>query len=75
MNTRHGKLACAWEIKGNTFTANLTIPPNTTASVTLPVTGAITENGQPLAGKPGVLSAEGNRLTLGSGIYQLSATR
>jgi alpha-L-rhamnosidase len=75
MNTRHGKLACAWEIKGNTFTANLTIPPNTTAAVTLPVTGAITENGQPLAGKPGVLSAEGNRLTLGSGIYQLSATR
>ena len=75
MQTRHGRLACAWEIKDGTFAATLTIPPNTTADVTLPGQGTITENGQPLASRPGVISSDGNRATLGSGTYQLEITR
>jgi alpha-L-rhamnosidase len=75
MNTRHGPLACAWKLDGDRFTATLTIPPNTTAEVVLPVNGPITENGQPLAGRPGVISCEGNRAMLGSGTYQLEAPR
>jgi alpha-L-rhamnosidase len=75
MKTRHGPLACAWKLDGDRFTATLTIPPNTTAEVVLPVNGPITENGQPLAGRPGVISCEGNRAMLGSGTYQLEAPR
>jgi alpha-L-rhamnosidase len=75
METRHGRLACAWEIKDGTFTATLTIPPNTTADVTLPGKGPITENGQPLANRPGVISSQDHRATLGSGTYQLEIAR
>lgn len=75
METRHGRLACAWKTDGGKFTATLTIPPNTTADVTLPGSGAITENGQALAGSPGVISSEGNRAVLGSGTYQLEITQ
>lgn len=70
METRHGRLACAWKLDGGKFTAIITIPPNTTAEVILPVSGQVTENGQPLAGRPGVISSNGNRAVLGSGNYQ-----
>ncbi len=36
METRHGKLACSWKIEGGKFLAEITVPPNTTAEVTLP---------------------------------------
>ena len=75
METRHGRLACAWKLDGAKFTATITIPPNTTAEVTLPGKGAITENGQALGGRPGVISSEANRAVLGSGTYQLEITR
>jgi alpha-L-rhamnosidase len=71
METRHGRLACAWAIDGGRFSATLTIPPNTTAEVILPVTGSITENGQPLAGRPGVILSDGSLTVLGSGFYHL----
>jgi alpha-L-rhamnosidase len=71
METRHGKLACAWKLEDGIFTATITIPPNTTAEVVLPVAGPIQEDGSPLGGNPGVLAVEGNRLTLGSGTYRL----
>lgn len=35
--TRHGKVTCAWEINGTTFTANITVPPNASASLSLPI--------------------------------------
>jgi alpha-L-rhamnosidase len=73
METRHGRLACAWAIDGGRFSATLTLPPNTTAEVTLPVTGPITENGQPLAGRPGVISSDGSRAVLGSGTYRVES--
>lgn len=72
METRHGRLACAWKIDDGGFAATITIPPNTTAEVVLPVAGPIEDDGAPLAGRPGVRAVDGNRLTLGSGTYRLS---
>lgn len=36
LHTPYGKVSSAWEIKGETFQLNITIPPNTSAVVTLP---------------------------------------
>ena len=74
MDTRHGKLACAWKINGSKFEVKITVPPNTIGEVTLPVKGEITEGGKPAAGQPGVHNLKGNRFTLGSGIYHFSAS-
>lgn len=74
METRHGKLACAWMIENGKFSVEITIPPNTTADVTLPVKGAITENNVDLILSNGILKHEGNQLTLSSGTYRFSAT-
>lgn len=72
METRHGKLACSWKLDAGTFTAEVTVPPNTIANVTLPVTGEITEGGAAATGRPGIHEVNGNRLTLGSGTYRFS---
>ena len=37
MDTRHGALSCSWKIENSTFTADVVVPPNTTAEITLPV--------------------------------------
>jgi alpha-L-rhamnosidase len=37
--TRHGRAACAWQLDGATFRAEITVPPNSSAEVTLPVAG------------------------------------
>ena len=34
--TRHGRAACAWTLDGKQMKVDVTIPPNTTATVTLP---------------------------------------
>ena len=71
--TRHGKLACSWKIEGGSFHAEITVPPNTTAEVTLPGKGErITERGADVILSKGIRKREGNKLTLGSGIYQFS---
>jgi alpha-L-rhamnosidase len=64
--TRHGELACAWKIENGDFEVRVTIPPNTTADVVLPVEKVV--NLEP----SGVLKEDGNRLTVGSGTYQFS---
>jgi alpha-L-rhamnosidase len=48
----HGPILSHWQREGNRLTLNLTIPPNTTATVHLPGSqpDAVTESGQP-AGK------------------------
>lgn len=74
MMTRHGALACSWRIADGKFHADVTVPPNTTAEIVLPVKGAVTESGAPASSAPGVTKAEGNRLTAGSGIYQFSGS-
>ncbi|MDP4995851.1 MAG: glycoside hydrolase family 78 protein [Akkermansiaceae bacterium] len=73
--TRHGKLACSWKIEDGKFTAEVIVPPNTTAEVTLPVTGEISEGGVSPEGRPGIRSINGNQLELGSGTYHFSGLR
>jgi alpha-L-rhamnosidase len=36
LQTLHGVAESGWRITGNRFTLNVTVPPNTTATVTLP---------------------------------------
>ena len=71
METRHGKLACSWKIEGETFHCEFTVPPNTTAEVTLPVTGPIKEGNADLVLSAGLIEREENQLTFGSGTYRL----
>jgi alpha-L-rhamnosidase len=71
--TRHGKLACGWKIEGGKFLADITVPPNTTTEIILPVHGEITESGSPVSGRPGVQQVDGSRLMIGSGSYHFVA--
>ncbi len=73
METRHGKLACSWKIEGKNFVADIIVPPNTTAEITLPVRGEIREGDVVAKGRPGIHSVDGNHLVVGSGTYHLSA--
>ena len=52
----HGKIISDWRIKGRTFTLNVTIPANTTATVYVPAKDpeSVTESGKPAAGSEGV---------------------
>ncbi|MDE3127603.1 MAG: family 78 glycoside hydrolase catalytic domain, partial [Gemmatimonadota bacterium] len=54
--TPYGRLGSAWRIAGRTFTLDVTVPPNTWASVTLRNTtpDRVREGGRVLAGDPGV---------------------
>jgi alpha-L-rhamnosidase len=70
--TRHGELAIAWKLAGGTFTAEVTIPPNTRAIIDLPVAGPPLAGGQPAAGQPGLTPGPDGRLTAGSGSYSFS---
>jgi alpha-L-rhamnosidase len=73
METRHGALSCSWRIADGVFTAEVVVPPNSTATVVLPVKGDIQESGQPLAGAAGIRGIQGNRFTAGSGRYRFTA--
>lgn len=70
--TRHGMLACSWKIVDGRFHAEVTIPPNTTAEIILPVSGGISEGGAPARGRPGIHWVNGNKILAGSGVYQFS---
>ncbi len=52
----HGKIVSDWKIEGSTFTQNVTIPANTTATVYVPAKDAesVTEGGKPAARSKGV---------------------
>ncbi|MHC4736168.1 MAG: alpha-L-rhamnosidase C-terminal domain-containing protein [Planctomycetota bacterium] len=71
----HGKIVSDWQIEGRKFTLNVTIPPNTTATVYVPAksTGSVTESGQPARTSEGVrfLRMEDGRAIydIGSGNY------
>ena len=79
LRTVYGQVGSAWTVADGKFTYDLTIPANTTATVTLPTADAagITEGGKPLAEiKEAVLSApvDGHvTFSLGSGTYRFSA--
>ncbi len=71
----HGTIRSEWKKSANQFTVNVTIPANTTATVSLPAAadGDITENGLPLDQVTGVkfLRMENGRalLAVASGSY------
>jgi alpha-L-rhamnosidase len=54
--------------------SEVTVPPNTTAEVSLPVKGTIKEGGAPAKGRPGIQSVEGGTLVIGSGIYHFEGS-
>ena len=68
METPHGKLACTWKIENGVFTADVTIPPNTTAEAVFPIQGKpeISDLPDP--------KSEGGVIQLGSGTYRISGT-
>jgi alpha-L-rhamnosidase len=75
----HGKIATKWALKDGVFSLQLTVPPNTTATVTLPTSAPqqVTENDQPITSSAGVkvVSMEGSAavLQVPSGTYEFSA--
>lgn len=38
LNTSYGPLACSWELKGGDFNMKVVVPPNTTATIAIPLT-------------------------------------
>jgi alpha-L-rhamnosidase len=62
--TRYGELISDWKLDGNMFTLNVTIPHNTTATISLPK-GQITEN----AGLLFKFDGTGSSAEVGSGEY------
>ncbi|MBK9746539.1 MAG: family 78 glycoside hydrolase catalytic domain [Chloroflexi bacterium] len=50
LDTLYGKLITGWTLADGVFTYTITVPPNTSATVTLPCDGQITLNGQPVSG-------------------------
>lgn len=76
LHTMYGTASSAWEIKSNIMTTRVTVPPNSTATITLP--GArledVKENGIPLQQDPGVAwnarqEAHSASFEVGSGSY------
>jgi alpha-L-rhamnosidase len=71
-----GKIASAWSIEGDQFNLGITIPPNTTATVHVPVTSGvgISESGRPVEQAEGVkvLRRDDGEVVLavGSGDYE-----
>ncbi|MBN8634389.1 MAG: glycoside hydrolase family 78 protein [Anaerolineae bacterium] len=50
LDTLYGKLISGWTLADGVFTYTITVPPNTSATVTLLGDGRITLNGQPISG-------------------------
>lgn len=75
----YGQISCAWRIEGGEIVCDVTIPPNTTATLLLPTSqpSAATESGRAAVAAPGVsqIYDDGPRLraTLGSGRYSWRA--
>jgi alpha-L-rhamnosidase len=77
----HGRITTDWKREGETFFLDVTIPANTTATVSLPATRAadVTEGGRGLDQADGVtfVRQEGDRaiLEVASGTYHFAAAR
>jgi len=81
LETQYGTIRSAWNIApGNIFTMDITVPPNTSARVTLPAaSGLITESGTNIYTVPNITNIDKMRaneiqLTVGSGTYHFSYT-
>ncbi|HEY4320597.1 MAG TPA: family 78 glycoside hydrolase catalytic domain [Gemmatimonadales bacterium] len=81
LETGYGLLVTDWHVNGATFTLDVTVPPNTTASVTLPgaVIDRVTEGGAPVRGVAGVRRVTQRgvdvEIEVGSGSYVFRAGR
>ena len=79
LTTGYGQVRSAWRIAGDNLTWELTVPPNTTASVVIPATGldAVRESGQPVVGQPGITHAAVDkgllRADVASGTYRFTS--
>jgi alpha-L-rhamnosidase len=71
-NSIHGKIVSNWQVKGDTFTLDTTIPANTTATVVVPADNpeVVKESGRPAAQAEGV-----TQLRTGPGLvfYQVAS--
>jgi alpha-L-rhamnosidase len=78
--TMQGQVKVQWQKKGNTFTLDVQVPPNTTANVVLPPckNNSIKESGNSLqkaAGVVKVATIDGQQtITIGSGAYHFVAS-
>lgn len=63
LQTLYGEVVSDWKLEGDTFTYRIVIPPNTTASVNLPLAGDTYLNGE---------SAHGQSHELVAGIYEFT---
>jgi alpha-L-rhamnosidase len=71
-----GRIVSHWKLVDGEFRLELTVPPNTTATVSLPIAGEVTESGKPLGRVLGVASerVENHRriVEVGSGTYHFA---
>ncbi len=80
-NSIHGKIASTWKSDGDRLTLEVTVPVNTTATVSIPAKdiSSITESGQPVAAAEGVkfLRQENDQTVfeVGSGTYQFAVNK
>ena len=78
LETMYGPLSSSWRMKDGTFKLELTVPPNTTATVTLPGSRleTVTEGGRALEQSSGIggIRQEGDatRFELGAGTYRFT---
>ena len=75
----YGEIQSRWRIEGSMLQLDVTIPPNTTATLTLPTSDAtaINESGEPVSRAAGVRAIEAfkgiARFELGAGRYQFAS--
>jgi alpha-L-rhamnosidase len=71
-----GRISSSWKIEDGLFSLEVLIPPNTTATVHLPSTDGVSEDGRPVDEADGVefLRAGGGEtvLSVGSGRYEFA---
>ena len=68
----HGRIATSWKVAGDSFSLDVTLPPNTTATICIPAKDAasVMESGQPAATAAGLKFL---RLDHGTAVYQAGA--
>lgn len=80
LNTQYGMICSEWKIENESFIWNVTVPPNTTATVHVPAKDAadVTESGKPVAQAMGLKTASMKNGTavfdIGSGTYRFHST-
>ena len=80
-DSHHGRIASAWRQTPEKFELDVTIPPNTTASVWLPArdAGQVTESDAPITTGDGIRveekAADALRLEVGAGSYHFAVPR